>query len=125
MKVGLQMAVYRQGKWKLLLAKGSGGWTSPKEQQVPADAPTAFIRKRWEKLIITAAGIDRGEVAAALVSGAVAAERSVEVEATTTQATVDRAEVARAMALGAVGCIGKPFDALALGKQVLELLGTT
>ena len=22
---------YRQGKWKLLLAKGSGGWTSPTE----------------------------------------------------------------------------------------------
>jgi two-component system, OmpR family, alkaline phosphatase synthesis response regulator PhoP len=40
-------------------------------------------------------------------------------------ARVQEAEVARAMALGAVGCIGKPFDALALGKQVLELLGTT
>jgi CheY-like chemotaxis protein len=37
-------------------------------------------------------------------------------------ARVQEAEVARAMALGAVGCIGKPFDALALGKQVLELL---
>jgi len=34
---------YRQGKWKLLLAKGSGGWTSPKEQQVPADAPKAQL----------------------------------------------------------------------------------
>lgn len=37
-------------------------------------------------------------------------------------ARVQEAEVARAMALGAVGCIGKPFDALALGKQLLELL---
>ena len=40
-------------------------------------------------------------------------------------ARVQEAEVARAMALGAVGCIGKPFDALALGKQVLELLERT
>lgn len=39
-------------------------------------------------------------------------------------ARVQEAEVARAMALGAVGCIGKPFDALALGAQVLELLGS-
>ena len=30
---------YRQGKWKLLLAKGSGGWTSPKEGQVPKGSP--------------------------------------------------------------------------------------
>jgi CheY-like chemotaxis protein len=40
-------------------------------------------------------------------------------------ARVQEAEVARAMALGAIGCIGKPFDALALGGQVLELLGRT
>jgi len=40
-------------------------------------------------------------------------------------ARVQEAEVARAMALGAVGCIGKPFDALALGTQVLELLKAT
>lgn len=26
---------YRQGDWKLLLARGSGGWSSPKENQVP------------------------------------------------------------------------------------------
>lgn len=26
---------YRMGKWKLLLAKGSGGWTSPTEKQMP------------------------------------------------------------------------------------------
>ena len=26
---------YREGKWKLLLAKGSGGWTYPNEKQVP------------------------------------------------------------------------------------------
>ncbi len=29
---------YRQGKWKLLLAKGSGGWSEPTEDQMPADA---------------------------------------------------------------------------------------
>jgi CheY-like chemotaxis protein len=40
-------------------------------------------------------------------------------------ARVQEAELARAMALGAVGCIGKPFDALTLGAQVRELLGTT
>jgi arylsulfatase A len=34
---------YRQGKWKLLLAKGSGGWTGPKENQVAADAPQAQL----------------------------------------------------------------------------------
>jgi arylsulfatase A len=34
---------YRQGKWKLLLAKGSGGWTSPKENQVEPDAPQAQL----------------------------------------------------------------------------------
>lgn len=26
---------YRKGKWKLLLAAGSGGWTSPKESEMP------------------------------------------------------------------------------------------
>lgn len=30
---------YRSGKWKLLLAKASGGWTSPKENQVPKGSP--------------------------------------------------------------------------------------
>jgi CheY-like chemotaxis protein len=39
-------------------------------------------------------------------------------------ARVQETEVARAMALGAAGCIGKPFDALALGKQVMDLLAT-
>ncbi|MGJ8641993.1 MAG: sulfatase family protein [Luteolibacter sp.] len=34
---------YRQGKWKLLLAKGSGGWSSPKESQMPKDAPKAQL----------------------------------------------------------------------------------
>lgn len=35
---------YRQGKWKLLLARGSGGWTSPKEGQAKkADAPIAQL----------------------------------------------------------------------------------
>jgi CheY-like chemotaxis protein len=37
-------------------------------------------------------------------------------------ARVQEAEVARALALGAAGCIGKPFDALALGQQVKDLL---
>lgn len=30
---------YRSGKWKLLLAKASGGWTSPKENQAPKGSP--------------------------------------------------------------------------------------
>lgn len=30
---------YRQGKWKLLLAKGSGGWSSPNENEMPKKAP--------------------------------------------------------------------------------------
>lgn len=34
---------YRQGKWKLLLAKGSGGWSSPKENQVPKGSPEAQL----------------------------------------------------------------------------------
>jgi arylsulfatase A-like enzyme len=34
---------YRQGKWKLLLAKGSGGWSSPKEREVGRDAPEAQL----------------------------------------------------------------------------------
>lgn len=34
---------YRQGPWKLILAKGSGGWTSPKENQMPADSPKAQL----------------------------------------------------------------------------------
>lgn len=34
---------YRQGKWKLLLARGSGGWTSPKENEVPAATPVAQL----------------------------------------------------------------------------------
>ena len=29
---------YRSGRWKLLLAKGSGGWTSPKENEMPNTA---------------------------------------------------------------------------------------
>ncbi len=29
---------YRQGKWKLALARASGGWSSPKENQAPAGA---------------------------------------------------------------------------------------
>ncbi|MCA8987036.1 MAG: arylsulfatase [Planctomycetaceae bacterium] len=29
---------YRQGNWKLLLAKASGGWTSPTEKEAPEDA---------------------------------------------------------------------------------------
>jgi arylsulfatase A-like enzyme len=34
---------YRQGPWKLLLAKASGGWTSPTEAEAPADAPIAQL----------------------------------------------------------------------------------
>lgn len=34
---------YRQGKWKLILAKGSGGWTSPKEDQMPKGSPPAQL----------------------------------------------------------------------------------
>ena len=34
---------YRMGKWKLCLAKGSGGWTSPKENQVPEGSPVAQL----------------------------------------------------------------------------------
>ena len=34
---------YRQGKWKLLLARGSGGWTAPRENKVPAGSPQAQL----------------------------------------------------------------------------------
>jgi arylsulfatase A-like enzyme len=34
---------YRSGPWKLCLAKGSGGWTSPQEKEMPADAPEAQL----------------------------------------------------------------------------------
>ncbi len=34
---------YRMGKWKLLLAKGSGGWSSPKENQTPKGSPKAQL----------------------------------------------------------------------------------
>ena len=34
---------YRTGKWKLILAKGSGGWSFPKEHQVPKGAPKAQL----------------------------------------------------------------------------------
>jgi arylsulfatase A-like enzyme len=34
---------YRQGQWKLLLARGSGGWTSPKEEEVSDDSPEAQL----------------------------------------------------------------------------------
>jgi arylsulfatase A-like enzyme len=30
---------YRRGPWKLLLARGSGGWTSPRENEVPKNSP--------------------------------------------------------------------------------------
>lgn len=30
---------YRQGAWKLALARGSGGWSSPNEKQMPAGSP--------------------------------------------------------------------------------------
>jgi len=34
---------YRQGKWKLLLARGSGGWTAPKEKGVADGTPEAQL----------------------------------------------------------------------------------
>ncbi len=34
---------YRQGKWKLILARGSGGWSSPTEREVKSDAPDAQL----------------------------------------------------------------------------------
>lgn len=34
---------YRQGPWKLALAKASGGWTSPTEKQAASDAPKAQL----------------------------------------------------------------------------------
>ncbi len=34
---------YRQGPWKLILARASGGWTAPGENQAPADAPIAQL----------------------------------------------------------------------------------
>jgi len=34
---------YRQGKWKLALAKASGGWSAPKENEAATDAPKAQL----------------------------------------------------------------------------------
>jgi arylsulfatase A-like enzyme len=34
---------YRLGKWKLALAKGSGGWSAPKENQVAKDQAPAQL----------------------------------------------------------------------------------
>ncbi len=34
---------YRTGKWKLILARGSGGWTAPRENQVAKDAQVAQL----------------------------------------------------------------------------------
>ena len=34
---------YRHGQWKLLLARASGGWTSPKENQAAAGSPPAQL----------------------------------------------------------------------------------
>jgi len=39
---------YRAGDWKLVLARGSGGWSSPKERQVPDDAPRAQLYNMGE-----------------------------------------------------------------------------
>lgn len=41
---------FRQGPWKLILARGSGGWSSPNEKQVPADAPVAQLYHLGEDL---------------------------------------------------------------------------
>ena len=37
-------------------------------------------------------------------------------------AKVQENEVSKALALGAAGCIGKPFDAMTLGQQVLAIV---
>ena len=34
---------YRKDNWKLILARGSGGWTSPKENEVDKDAPRSQL----------------------------------------------------------------------------------
>lgn len=34
---------YREGSWKLILAKGSGGWTAPRERDVPNNSPEAQL----------------------------------------------------------------------------------
>ena len=34
---------YRQGDWKLLLAKSSGGWTAPTERNMPKNSPIAQL----------------------------------------------------------------------------------
>jgi len=34
---------YRQGDWKLILARGSGGWTSPTEKEVASESPEAQL----------------------------------------------------------------------------------
>lgn len=34
---------YRSGKWKLILARASGGWTSPKENEAGKDTPKAQL----------------------------------------------------------------------------------
>jgi len=34
---------YRQGQWKLLLAKGSGGWTAPTEKNAPKGSPVGQL----------------------------------------------------------------------------------
>ncbi|QDU87558.1 Arylsulfatase [Pirellulimonas nuda] len=34
---------YRQGKWKLLLSRGSGGWSAPNENRVPEGSPVAQL----------------------------------------------------------------------------------
>jgi arylsulfatase A-like enzyme len=34
---------YRQGKWKLLLSRASGGWSSPTEREVRGDAPQSQL----------------------------------------------------------------------------------
>ncbi len=34
---------YREGKWKLLLARGSGGWTAPTEKKAPDSFPDAQL----------------------------------------------------------------------------------
>ncbi len=37
------ISLYREGKWKLLLAKSSGGWTAPGEQAMSETDPKAQL----------------------------------------------------------------------------------
>ena len=55
---------YRQGQWKLLLARASGGWTSPKENQAKGALPAQLYDMKagvGEKKIFTAKNPSGGQ----------------------------------------------------------------